>query len=228
MTPPVLPPVADPQAWAAQTTWWAERHRSRPLLWPAGADWFSNDPLRPTPHTHPNASEVFFVCSGAMKLVVGRDDLVLRAGDYCLVPPDTYHEPLNIGDTDLCVLVVVAPNWRHERLKPDGFADSDFDGRADVVGTGVAGPLPSDERIRSEVLSLAAGAVADFGEDHADHLVYVLEGVATATVEHLSGDLTLHQYVNVSGGTRHRLANRSAEADELRVLSVWTPAAAHG
>ena len=217
-----MPPVPDTEAWAAQTTWWSERYRSRPLLGPAGLDWFSNDPLRPTPHTHPNASEVFFVCSGQFELTVGREALLMGASDYVLVPPDTYHSPLNVGDTDVCVLVVVAPNWRHERLKPQNFVESDFAGRGTVVSTDRPGPLPSDERISSEVIEIEPAAHVDFRLPHADHLLYVCSGTVHAAVDHLGGGLSAHQYVHASAGAPHRVTNRGDEP--ARLLSVWTAA----
>lgn len=218
----MLPPVTDPAAWAAQTTWWSERYRSRPLLWPAGRNWFSNDPLRPTPHTHPNASEVFFVCSGLFQLTVGRDDLLMRGGDYVLVPPDTYHSPLNAGDTDLCVLVVVAPNWRHERLKPQNFLDSDFAGRGTVVSTHLPGPLPSDDRISADVVEVPPGDTVQFHLPQADHLLYVCGGAVSIVVEHLTGALSVHQYVHASAGARHSIVNTGTIP--ARLLSVWTAA----
>ena len=46
------PASFDADAWAAQSLWWSERQRSRPLIWPAGASWFSNDPLGPDQFCH--------------------------------------------------------------------------------------------------------------------------------------------------------------------------------
>lgn len=211
----------DPQAWTAQTMWWSERERSRPLWWPVGAAWFANDPLDPLPHTHPDASEAFFVAAGTLQLTVGRTPLRMEAGDYCLVPPDTYHEPLNVGDEDLCVFVFVAPNWRDRRWKPEGFTEEDFRGVAEVVPTATSGPLPSDALIESAVLQLPGRAN---GEPEAypgsDRALYVLDGLVDITVGHLSGRLGTHQYLHVMGGTRHRVA--AAGSTPARVLSIRT------
>lgn len=214
--------VIQPAGWAQQTLWWSERYRSRGLLWPKGESWFSNDPLGPMPHTHPGASEIFFLASGRLQLTVGSEALELAPGDFVLVPPDTYHEPLNIGDTDVCLLVVVAPNWRDERWKPSDFVASDYEGRPQVSGTDVAGPLPSDGLIESAVIELRPGdrAVVEARSD-ADRLVYVLDGESTVTLEHLSGAVGPHQYVNVMAGARHRIANSSDRP--VRYLSCWTP-----
>jgi len=210
-----------PAVWAQQTLWWSERYRSRGLLWPADADWFANDPLGPMPHTHPNASEIFFLATGSLQLTVGSDVLTLEPGDFVLVPPDTYHEPLNVGGTDLCVLVVVAPNWRDERWKPSGFVDSDYAGKAQLAGTAAPGPLPSDELIESQVVELAPGQSLEVeSRPDADRLVYVLEGVAHFTLEHLSGEVRSHQFVNVMAGARHQVANHSERP--MRYLSCWT------
>ena len=214
--------VVQPAQWSAQTLWWSERYRSKGLVWPADTDWFSNDPLGPKPHTHPDASEVFFVVRGRMQLTVGAEKLELGPGDYVLVPPDTYHEPLNIGGEDLCVLVVVAPNWRDRRWNPEGFVDSDYTGRGTVVPTGEPGPLPSDDLIASEVLLVEPGqSLGVDSRKDADRLLYVLDGTASITLEHLTGDVETHQYVNVMAGARHEV--RGAGDRPVRLLSVWTP-----
>lgn len=98
-------------AWAGQAMWWSERYRSRELLWPVGEEWFVNDPLGPMAHTHPGASEIYFLAAGEMEVEVGRQTVRLQAGatDYLFIPPDTYHHPHHVGDGHVCLLGMVAP-----------------------------------------------------------------------------------------------------------------------
>ena len=210
----------DAAAWASQSLWWSERQRSRPLIWPAGASWFSNDPLGPTAHTHPAASEPVFVAHGQLRLTVGSTLLHLVAGDYCLIPPDTFHDMLNEGDGPMGVFVMVAPNWRDRRWRPEKFGPADFRGTCEVVGTRVAGPLPGDERIEASVEILGpetgTGLVARAG---AERTIYVLAGEAEVRVEHLSGRIGPDQFCHVMSGTPHSVSNTGRQP--LRLLSIW-------
>jgi len=211
--------VLDPTNWADHTMWWSERSRSRALLWPSEDDWFSNDPLGMKAHTHPDASEVFFVAAGSMRLTVGRTPIVLESGDYCLVPPGTYHEPLNVGDEDLCVWVVVAPNWRGCRWKAENFDEADFLGSPAFEKTDVARSLPSDALVAAEVISLMPGK--ELGRESfskTERALYVLDGVVDMSIERLSGRIGPHEFVNVMAGATHTL--RSVGSDPARVLSV--------
>lgn len=229
----LLPAAVDPSGgirpedWSHHTMWWSERSRSRALLWPAGEDWFSNDPLGMTGHTHPDSSEVFLVASGTMELTVGREPVVLGPGDFCLVPPGTYHLPVNVGDDDLCVWVVVAPNWRGCRWKPQDFVESDFAGSTEAISTRQPGPLPSDGLLRSEVVALGPGEGTGPTELRAtERAVYVLEGSADVTIERLSGPIGTHEFVNVMAGASHSLVGGPDGARFLSVECYDPPSAA--
>lgn len=212
----------DSVQWASQTLIWAERQRGRGLIWPAGESWFTNDPLGHMPHTHPDASEVYFVASGTMAVTVGRTEATLRGGDYCLIPPDTYHDPLNVGGDDLCLFVIVAPNWRDRRWKASDFVESDYLGKPALAPTAVAGPLPSDTLIEASVVVLDPGERGELeARARADRAIYVLEGKAEIAIDHLGGELAAHEYLHVMNGARHRVAN--AGETPLRYLSIWTP-----
>lgn len=211
--------IAVPQ-WAAQQLFWSERCRGRALLWPRGADWFSNDPLGHAPHTHPDASEIYFVAAGRARVTVGRTDVELGPGGYLLIPADTYHDPMNAGLADLCLFVVVAPNWRERRWKPDGFDDNDFRGTPCVDDVGTDGPLPSDARLSAAVLRLEPGTEENVDRQaDADRIIYVLQGEAEVEVGRLAGKLQAHEYLLISGFERHRL--RSLGRERLRYLSIW-------
>jgi mannose-6-phosphate isomerase-like protein (cupin superfamily) len=216
----------DALRWGAQTMWWSERYRCRPLVWPAGDTWFCNDPLGPKPHTHPDASEIFLVARGTMSLIVGKERHRMNPGDFCLVPPDTYHEPMNAGDDDLCVLALVAPNWRDRRWKPDGFDDPDLRGTAQLGSVADAGPLPSDAVLRSEIIRLAPGEGRDGTTSGADRLVYALTGTIGVHVEHLQGSLRPHQFVNVIAGADHVVSNAGKQDGTFLSVYAHDPAAA--
>jgi mannose-6-phosphate isomerase-like protein (cupin superfamily) len=214
----------DTGSWADQTLWWSERQRSRGLVWPGGESWFANDPLGPMPHTHPDASEVYFVSHGRLRVTVGSTELEMARGDYILIPPDTYHHPINLWENDLCLFVVVAPNWRDRRWKTSGFTEDDYKGSADVVGTDAPGPLPSDEHIEAAVVSVeGVGEAAAESRAESDRALYILEGRAELAVEHLSGILDAHRYVHVMAGASHSIAN--CGPGPLRYMSIWTPSA---
>jgi len=211
---------AEPAQWAEEPPWWSEKERSRPLFWPRGAKWFTNDPLGPVPHSHPDASEVFVVATGAMSLQVGRQLVEAQAGDFIHIPPDTYHEPLSNHGEDLCLLALISPNWRDLRWKTENFVPSDYEGVATVVSLREPGAqLPSDERIYSEVVHLAGGAGDSFaGRPEADTLVYAMNNPIDVSVHGLAGTLHAGQYTHVMAGSQFSVA--APAGCETRVLII--------
>jgi quercetin dioxygenase-like cupin family protein len=61
------------------------------------------------PHTHTRASELFLVLDGALRVLVGQDIRVLRAGDLLVVPPHVPHAFEAAPGHDAEVLFVLAP-----------------------------------------------------------------------------------------------------------------------
>src|SRR3954471_10430124 len=169
----------DGAAWAEQPLIWSERQRGRALYWPGGEDWFVNDPLGRIPHSHPDASELYLVVAGRLDLTVGRTQVNVGAGGYCFIPPDTFHDPHNPGPDDLCLFVIVAPNWRDRRWKTDGFVDADYASFPGLAETAAPGPLPGDESIRASVEELGAGDASEVAiRGNEDRTIYVLDGRA--------------------------------------------------
>ena len=189
---------ADP--WAHQALWWSERQRSRPLLWPAGESWFSNDPLGPLPHTHPGASEIYFVSSGELHVTVGTTELVLRAGDLCLIPPGTYHSPQNSAPEDLRMLALVSPNVKGERWKTAPFSPEDFEGRPQVANIMEGSALPGSSHIQSRTITLQQGELWDFENAAADTTIWAVDGDVEVRVGLLSGTIEPSYHVTAMAG----------------------------
>lgn len=206
-------------AWLAEDGWWSERARSRPLLWPVGADWFINDPLGPMPHTHPDASEIFFVASGEMILTVGRNEHRVGEGSLVLIPPGTFHEPLAVGDIDLCLLAVVAPNWRESRWKIEGFTEDDFARDAVISSVFSDVAMPGDINLGCVVETLGANTNSDWLKTtNFDVLLYAIDFPMNVDAHHLSGILRAGEYIHVMAGGRYRVGNTGPK--ELKYLTV--------
>ncbi|MFG2567153.1 cupin domain-containing protein [Streptomyces sp. NPDC048567] len=60
-------------------------------------------------HFHTRASELFFVISGALQVLVGEEIIVLEAGDFLAVPPHTPHAFAAAPHREADVLFVFTP-----------------------------------------------------------------------------------------------------------------------
>ena len=70
----------------------------------------------PELHKHPY-EEIFIVQEGEGTFVVGEEELVVRAGEVAIVPPDTPHKFVNSGDGPLRqVDIHVSPSFSTEWL----------------------------------------------------------------------------------------------------------------
>lgn len=61
------------------------------------------------PHTHTQASELFLVVDGALRVLVDQEITVLRTGDLLVVPPNVPHAFEAAPGHDADVLFVLAP-----------------------------------------------------------------------------------------------------------------------
>jgi mannose-6-phosphate isomerase-like protein (cupin superfamily) len=71
------------------------------------------------PHRHSQASELFFLLSGNLRVLLGDDIVVLAEGDFLVVPPNTPHAFDAVGDEDTEVLFVLTqakPRFDYYRL----------------------------------------------------------------------------------------------------------------
>jgi len=70
-------------------------------------------------HRHGQASELFFVLSGALRVLIDEDIVVLRQGDFLVVPPNTTHAFEAAGDEVTEVFFVLTgakPRFDYYRL----------------------------------------------------------------------------------------------------------------
>ena len=216
----------DLSSWGSQRLMWTERMRGCALTWPRCADWFTNDPLDHAPHSHPNASEIYFVASGALEVVVGDESMVLQAGDICLIPPGAYHDPRGTLGEDLALFCTVAPNWRERRWQTEGFPAEAFEARAVRGRVDSVGELPSDALLRCACEALAPG-------EHQDHppirgrerVVYILEGELTCRIDQMTGIFGPHSYVPIPSNASHSLRNDGP--GPVLLLSIWAADPAH-
>ena len=65
-----------------------------------------------------------------MEIEIGASKEIYRAGDFLLVPPDKYHDYWFVGDQNVCLFVVVAPNHKYYRWKTSDFPPEAHQGAA--------------------------------------------------------------------------------------------------
>jgi len=71
------------------------------------------------PHQHQEASELFFVLAGSLRVLLGSDLITLAKGDVLVVPPSTPHAFEAAGDEDTEVFFVLThakPRFDYYRL----------------------------------------------------------------------------------------------------------------
>jgi mannose-6-phosphate isomerase-like protein (cupin superfamily) len=71
------------------------------------------------PHRHQQASELFFVLSGSLRVLLGDDIITLDQGDVLVVPPNTPHAFEAAGDENTEVFFVLThakPRFDYYRL----------------------------------------------------------------------------------------------------------------
>ncbi len=71
------------------------------------------------PHLHQEASELFYVLTGSLRVLTGDDLITLDQGDFLVVPPNTPHAFEAAGTTDAEVLFVLTqakPRFDYYRL----------------------------------------------------------------------------------------------------------------
>ncbi len=62
------------------------------------------------PHSHAEADKIYYVIEGKGTFRIGNEERVLSSGMIVLAPSATEHGVKNESDTDLVLLVLMAPN----------------------------------------------------------------------------------------------------------------------
>lgn len=179
--------------------------RGGATIWPAGSAGLLGDSLGPLMHVHDGASEIFFFISGGCRLEIGTRDELMEPGDFVLVPPEVPHNLWNAGGEDLLVFWMVAPNFADAKWRTDGF-ELTPDARV-LRGRLEPGDLPSDQNIESRVLTLREDAPHTGATGPAaEAVLYLMDGVAEATVDGDTTTLSADRFVHVPPGTRYSVS----------------------
>lgn len=203
----------DWQTWIGQHLPFTEIKRGGATVWVRGGNGLIGDSLGPIMHIHDDASEIFYFVSGRCRLEIGSSEEFFGPGDFVLVPPQVPHNLWNAGDEDLLVFWLVAPHFPNNKWRTDNFPPGAMEWRAvrghvqDAATDTSHTNLPSDDKIRSRVLTVSADKLfaGQTGEQQ-EAVVYVLEGAAHVSVGKLGGLLQAHDFVNVPVGTAYSIA----------------------
>lgn len=206
----------DWQPWIDQHLPITEIKRGGATVWVRGGKGLIGDALGPIMHIHDDASEIFYFISGRCRLEIGNSEEIFGPGDFVLVPPQVPHNLWNAGEDELLVFWLVAPNFIHNKWRTDNFPPGAMEWRAIRSHVQDADELPSDDKIRSRVLTVrpernCTGKTAE----HQEAVVYVLTGTARVTVGKLTGLLREHDFVNVPVGTGYSIEAANGDASIL-------------
>jgi mannose-6-phosphate isomerase-like protein (cupin superfamily) len=198
----------DWQSWIGQRLPVTTIQRGGATVWPRGANGLIGDSLGPILHLHDDASEIFYFISGRCRLEIGNSEEFFGPGDFVLVPPLVPHNLWNAEDEDLLVFWLVAPNFINNKWRTDNFPPGAMDLRAirSHVEPGVE--LPSDDKIRSRLLSISPPSQGEGGlpqrtGDEQEAVIYVVEGQAEVKVGKLGGPLKAHDFIHVPVATAY-------------------------
>ena len=202
----------DWHSWIDQHTPFTTIQRGGATVWPKGANGLIGDSLGPILHIHDDASEIFYFISGRCRLEIGNSEEFFGPGDFVLVPPEVPHNLWNGGDEDLLVFWLVAPNFVHNKWRTDNFPPGAMDLRAIRSRVEPGAELPSDDKIRSQLLTLIPSAQGEAGgwaartAEQQEAIVYLIEGQAEVKIGKLGGTLTAHNFVHVPVATAYSVA----------------------
>ena len=73
-------------------------------------------------HIHPHQEERFEILDGSLRLRIGREERVARAGDIIVVPAGTPHRPKNVGEMEVHCVAEFRPALNIETFFENAFA----------------------------------------------------------------------------------------------------------
>jgi mannose-6-phosphate isomerase-like protein (cupin superfamily) len=205
------------QAWIEQRIPFTPIQRGGATVWPQGGHGLIGDSLGPILHLHDDASEIFYFISGRCRLEIGNSEEFFGPGDFVLVPPLVPHNLWNVGDEDLLVFWLVAPNFVNNKWRTDNFPPGAMELRAvrSHVEPGVE--LPSDDKIRSRLLTLSPtspGLASRTGEQQ-EAVLYLVEGQAEIKIGKLGGTFAGHDFAHVPAATAYSVTPMGGPASVL-------------
>jgi len=65
-------------------------------------------------HLHLRTEEIYHITQGSGEMILGKSRFSVTSGDSILIPPQTPHAVVNLGDTDLVILCCCAPPYSHD------------------------------------------------------------------------------------------------------------------
>ena len=58
--------------------------------------------------------EVYYLLQGQAQLTVANETRIVGPGDTVVIPPCAHHKIVNLGTTDVVMIVACAPAWHEE------------------------------------------------------------------------------------------------------------------
>lgn len=65
-------------------------------------------------HYHLQMEEVYYLLKGQARLTINDETRTVEPGDTIVIPPGARHKIVNIGTSDVVMIVACAPAWRVE------------------------------------------------------------------------------------------------------------------
>jgi uncharacterized RmlC-like cupin family protein len=123
------------------------------------------------------------------------------------VPPQVPHNLWNAGDEALCVFWLVAPNFVNNKWRTDNFPPGAMTLRASRSRVEIGVELPSDDKIRSQLLNLtdSSARLSGLTIEQQEAVIYLVAGQAEVKVGKLGGILTPHDFIHVPVATTYSI-----------------------
>ncbi len=213
------------QDWVRQQLIFTEAVRGGPMVWRAGDDHLFGDPLGPVRHAHDGAAEYYYILKGACLTEVGGEERVAGPGDLVYIPADAPHNLLHqVGEEDLWVLVLVAPNFAHNKWRTSDYIDG-----AESMRMTVTRPLDGDRT--AETANLFPATVVEVERDAplqatstTAELVYlVTEGECHVRMGRLAGTFGESGLIYVRRDVDHELTSMTQQTTLIRFECPFVP-----
>ena len=65
-------------------------------------------------HQHQSSEEIYHIIAGKGRMILGEESFEVTVGDTICIPPGTFHQLENTGQTELRLLCCCAPPYSHD------------------------------------------------------------------------------------------------------------------